>query len=82
MLSLITPATEAADLKPFILEAWDAFREKEPSGEWEPFLRRHTYLFAHYELDAAKKAGRPPVARLDPDRPKLRARLMQQLRKR
>ncbi len=76
------PAAEVADLKPFILKAWDAYRENEPDSEWAPFLQRHTHLFAHYELEAAKKAGRPPVARLDPDRPKLRTRLMQQLRKR
>lgn len=61
------PADEAEGLKPFILEAWEAFKEENPDGAWEDFLRRRCYLFAHYELDAAKKAGRPPVARLDPN---------------
>jgi hypothetical protein len=64
------PAEEAADLKPFVLEAWEVFREEHPDTEWEGFLRRRSYLFAHYELMAAEKAGRPPVARLDPNRPK------------
>ncbi|MBN1314716.1 MAG: SEC-C domain-containing protein [Anaerolineales bacterium] len=66
------PADEAADLKPFILKAWDDYKEKKPDAIWDEFLRRRSYLFAHYELDAAKKAGRPPVARLDPDRPSSR----------
>jgi hypothetical protein len=64
------PAKEAVGLKPFILEAWAAEQERSPDRQWDQFLRGHSYLFAHYELDAAEKAGRPPVARLDPNRPK------------
>jgi hypothetical protein len=66
------PAEEAADLKPFILDAWESYKEEMPDTVWDDFLRRRGYLFANYELDAAKKAGRPPVARLDPDRPSSR----------
>jgi len=66
------PADEAVDLKPFIMEAWAAFQQERPEAEWEYFLRRRSYLLAHYELEAAKKAGRPPVARLDPNRPQSR----------
>jgi hypothetical protein len=64
------PADEAADLKPFILEAWEAFQAEESEAEWDRFSRTRSYLLAHYELAAAKKAGRPAVARLDPNRPK------------
>ncbi len=64
------PADEAAGLKPLFLDAWNAFRAEKPDAVWEDFLRRRSYLFAHYELAAAEKAGRPAVARLDPNRPK------------
>ena len=63
------PADEAADLQPLIQQVWDEAREQDPDLAWDAWLRDHTYLFAHYELEAAKKAGRPPVSRLDPDRP-------------
>jgi len=76
-------ADEATDLKPFILEAWESFKTEEPDAEWTQFLRQRGYLFAHYELEAAKKAGRPPVARLDPNRPKGRMKqLARQMRRR
>ncbi len=64
------PAREATDLKPFVTQAWYAFREENPDAGWARFLRLHSQLLAHYELEAAKQAGRPPVARLDPNRPK------------
>jgi hypothetical protein len=64
------PADEAKGLKPFILGEWEAFQGDAPESNWTDFSRQRSYLLAHYELDAAKKAGRPPVARLDPDRPK------------
>ena len=63
-------ASEADGLKPFILDAWQAFLEETPDAKWEVFLRQRSYLFAHYELEAAKRAGRPPVARLGPNPPK------------
>jgi hypothetical protein len=75
------PADEATGLKPFIHAAWESYREQQPEAEWGPFLRHHSHLFAHYELQAAKDAGRPPVARLDPTRPQSQAmRMLQQLR--
>lgn len=64
------PADEADGLKPFILTEWEAFQAEAPETTWSDFARQRSYLLAHYELEAAKKAGRPPVARLDPDRPK------------
>ena len=77
------PADEAADLKPLIQQAWDEAREQDPDLAWDAWLRAHTYLFAHYELEAAKKAGRPPVSRLDPDRPQsMAAKLTRQVRRR
>lgn len=77
------PAGEAADLKPFILDAWQAFQQEEPDAAWGLFARQRSYLFAHYELEAAKKAGRPPVARLDPDAPRTQlGQIMRQVRRR
>ena len=64
------PADEAEGLKPFILSEWKAFQADAPEAAWTDFARKCSYLLAHYELDAAKKAGRPPVARLDPNQPK------------
>jgi hypothetical protein len=64
------PADEADGLKALFLDAWDAFKAEKPDAVWEGFLRQRSYLFAHYELKAAEKAGRPAVARLDPSRPK------------
>jgi hypothetical protein len=77
------PADEAADLKPFFMDAWEAFKEEQPEAEWAHFARGRSYLLAHYELQAAKKAGRPPVARLDPDRPKSQVgQVMRRVRRR
>jgi hypothetical protein len=77
------PADEAVGLRPFISAAWESYRGQQPEVDWETFLRRHSHLFAHYELQAAKEAGRPPVARLDPTRPQSQAmRVLKQLRKR
>jgi len=77
------PADEATGLKPFVVTAWESYQTEQPDAEWGTFLRRHSHLFAHYELEAAKEAGRPPVARLDPTRPQSQAmRMMQQLRRR
>lgn len=75
------PADEAAELRPYILEAWSAFQEEHSEANWDGFLRRRGYLFAHYELEAARKAGRPAVARLDPNRPQSQAgRLVRRIR--
>jgi hypothetical protein len=77
------PADEAVDLKPFILDAWQAFQQEEPEAGWDDFARRRSYLFAHFELEAAKKAGRPPVARLDPNTPRTQlGQVMRQARRR
>ncbi len=77
------PADEAVDLKPFILEVWQAFQLEETEADWDDFARRRSYLFAHFELEAAKKAGRPPVARLDPNAPKTQlGQVMRQVRRR
>jgi hypothetical protein len=77
------PADEATGLKPFVNAAWEAYQSQQPEADFGGFLRRHSHLFAHYELQAAKDAGRPPVARLDPTRPQSQAmRMLQQLRRR
>jgi hypothetical protein len=64
------PAEEASELEPFILGQWESYQEDSPESNWADFARQRSYLLAHYELEAAKKAGRPPVARLDPNQPK------------
>lgn len=77
------PADEAAELKPFIMKAWESYQEEQEEARWEDFARRRSYLLAHYELEAAKKAGRPPVARLDPDQPQSQVgRIARQVRRR
>lgn len=76
------PTAEAEDLRPTILAAWESFQGDHPTVEWNQFLRQRSYLFAHYELEAAKKAGRPPVARLDPNQPQGRiGRVIRQTRR-
>jgi hypothetical protein len=75
------PAGEATGLKPFVTAAWESYQAQQPEADWATFLRHHSHLFAHFELQAAKDAGRPPVARLDPTRPQSQAmRMLQQLR--
>lgn len=64
------PAEEATELKPFMLRHWESYQAEAPESDWTQFLRHKSYLFAHFELQAAETAGRPPVSRLDPDRPK------------
>jgi hypothetical protein len=77
------PADEAEGLKPFILEAWQAYQGEEPEARWDDFARRRSYLYAHFELEAAKRAGRPPVARLDPNAPRTQVgQVMRQVRRR
>jgi hypothetical protein len=39
-----------------------------PGATQEEFLRRNNQLLIHHALEQAEKVGRPPVARLDPDR--------------
>ena len=77
------PAAEAVDLKSFIMDGWRDYQETNPELKWDLFLRQRSYLFAHFELEAAKKAGRPPVARLDPNQPKSKVgQVMRRVRRR
>jgi hypothetical protein len=56
------PPDEIADLSDRLAAA----READPAAGENDFLRRHNVLLIHHALEQAKKAGRPPVARLDP----------------
>jgi hypothetical protein len=40
----------------------------ETGSDFGDFMRRHNVLLIHHALEQAQKAGRPPVARLDPHR--------------
>lgn len=53
------PPEEIADLPDRLAAA----RAEDSSPD---FLRRHNTIFIHHALEQARRAGRPPVARLDP----------------
>jgi hypothetical protein len=62
------PQAEIADLAEKVAAARAADNEKYPDATEADVLRRRNVLFIHHALEQAKKAGRPPVARLDPKR--------------
>lgn len=59
------PKDEIGDLREKMLEKKTA----EPDLSHEAFMRKYNHLLVHHALDQAVEKGRPPVARLDPDRP-------------
>lgn len=63
------PQNEIGDLREKLAAARADFEAENPDGDAATFWRRHNHLIIHHALDQAEKAGRPPVARLDPDRP-------------
>jgi hypothetical protein len=76
------PQAEIADLAEKVAAARTADAEKHPEADDAAFLRRHNVLFVHHALEQADKQGRPPVARLDPNRSDSLARgAAQQLKK-
>jgi hypothetical protein len=77
------PADEIADLKEKLEAAQTADSEQHPDASPTDVLRRHNHLIIHHALEQAKIKGRPPVARLDPDRPDRRTQsVARQMRKR
>ncbi|MCA9990383.1 MAG: SEC-C domain-containing protein [Ardenticatenaceae bacterium] len=80
------PAGEVTDLaeKLATARAEDAalYPEESADSSVANFLRRRNYLFVHHALAEAEKVGRPPVARLDPDRPdKKTQKIVRQVRR-
>jgi hypothetical protein len=57
---------EIADLPEKVTAAWD--EDGEARSDFQAFMRRQNILLIHHALEQAQKAGRPPVARLDPHR--------------
>lgn len=63
------PAAEIQDIKEKMLVAETAYKAEHPEATHEAFMRTHNHLLIHHALAQAKVQGRPPVARLDADRP-------------
>lgn len=57
---------EVADLREKVAAA--QAEDSETGQDFADFMRRHNTLLVHHALEQAQKAGRPPVARLDPHR--------------
>jgi hypothetical protein len=62
------PADEISGLAEKLEAAQKADAEKHPGATQEEFLRRNNQLIIHHALEEAERVGRPPVARLDPNR--------------
>lgn len=63
------PAAEITGLADTLAAARSADAETNPDASHDDFMRRHNYLLVHHALEQARLQGRPPVARLDPNRP-------------
>lgn len=66
--SAYLPADEITDLAEKLAAAKAADAELHPDADHHEFMRRNNYLLIHHALAEAKVQGRPPVARLNPDR--------------
>jgi len=79
------PAAEIGDLADKIAAARAADAGQHPDASHDDFMRRHNVLLIHHALEEAEKQGRPPVARLNPNRPDKKTqavvRKMKRLRK-
>jgi hypothetical protein len=62
------PADEVGGLAEKLEAAQEADAEEHPGATKEEFLRRNNQLIIHHALEEAERVGRPPVARLDPNR--------------
>jgi hypothetical protein len=62
------PADEVNGLAEKLEAAQEADSAANPGASQEEFLRRNNQLLIHHALEQAEKVGRPPVARLDPNR--------------
>ncbi len=62
------PTDEIGELANKLEAAQILDAEEHPGATQEEFLRRNNQLIIHHALEEAERVGRPPVARLDPDR--------------
>jgi uncharacterized protein YecA (UPF0149 family) len=77
------PIAEIADLQEKMAAAKTADQAEQPEASHTDFMRRHNHLLIHHALEQAKLQGRPPVARLDPNRPDKKTQAVaRQVRKR
>ena len=67
--SAYLPQAEIGDIKVKMEAAKETFLAENPEATHTQFLRRHNHLLVHHALAEAKKQSRPPVARLDVNRP-------------
>jgi len=72
------PAKEITDLAQKLDAAREADGETHPDATEADFMRRHNTLYIHHALAEAKVQGRPPVARLNPNREDKAAQKMAQ----
>jgi hypothetical protein len=62
------PKDEIEGLKEALETAQEADAEEYPGATTEEFMRRNNQILVHHALAQAERVGRPPVARLDPNR--------------
>ena len=62
------PQDEIADLAERIERARTADLLEHPNADYNDFIRRKGFIIIHHALEQAELAGRPPVARNNPDR--------------
>jgi hypothetical protein len=62
------PAQEITDLAEKLRAAREADSQAYPEATQAEFMRRHNTLYIHHALAESKVQGRPPVARLNPNR--------------
>jgi len=62
------PAAETDGLAEKLEAAQEADAKAYPGATQKEFLRRNNQLLIHFALEQAERVGRPPVARLDPNR--------------
>ena len=63
------PIAEITNIKEKIEAAKEAFLAETPNASHTDFMRKHSHLLVHHALQEAQNQGRPPVARLDANRP-------------
>lgn len=63
------PADEIGDLREKMEAAEKTYRADHPEATHDQFMRHNNFLITHHALAQAEAKGRPPVARLNPDRP-------------
>lgn len=76
------PLAEIQDIGEKLAAAREVDAEQYPDADYVAFMRRNGYLYVHHALEQAKKVGRPPVDRLDPNREKLMQQAARQIKRR